>query len=107
MEATVWAVSRWADTYLLSDEEALSPALAQSFGAAGNGPPVLAALVQLACSLLGDQVGEVELHGGVCGRLLPVLVRRRSVCQRLVQMQHWHSLAGGCSLATILATNAT
>ena len=47
MEAAVWAVARWADTYLLSEED-LSPAMAQAFGAAGNGPSVLAALVQLA-----------------------------------------------------------
>lgn len=52
MEAAVWAVARWADTYLLSQEEDLSPAMAQSFGAAGNSPSVLAALVQLAGILL-------------------------------------------------------
>lgn len=52
MEAAVWAVARWADTYLLSEEEELSPAMALSFGADGNGPSVLAALVQLAGILL-------------------------------------------------------
>lgn len=98
LEATVWAVSRWADTYLLSQEEDLSPAMAQSFGAAGNGPSTLAALIQLAGALLGGQAGEVELHRGVCTRLLPVLVHRRVVCERLVQLQQWHSLAGACSL---------
>ena len=55
MEAAVWAVSRWADTYLLSEEEDLSVAMAQSFGAAGDGPSVLAALVQLAGMLLTDK----------------------------------------------------
>lgn len=93
MEAAVWAVGRWADTYLLSEEE-LSPAMAQSFGPAGNGPLVLAALVQVAGTLLGGQPGEVELHTGVCTRLLSVLVHRRHVTHRLVQLQPWHNLAG-------------
>ena len=93
MEAAVWAVGRWADTYLLSEEE-LSPAMAQAFGPAGNGPSLLAALVQVAGTLLGGQPGEVELHTGVCTRLLSVLVHRRHVSQRLVQLQPWHNLAG-------------
>ena len=41
------AVGRGADTYLLSEEEDLSPAMVQAFGAAGNGPSQLAALVQV------------------------------------------------------------
>ena len=93
MEAAVWAIGRWADTYLLSEEE-LSPAMSQAFGPAGNGPSVLAALVQVAGTLLGGQAGEVELHTAVCTRLLSVLVRRRHVSHRLVQLQPWHNLAG-------------
>jgi len=84
---------RWADTYLLSEED-LSPAMSQAFGPAGNGPAVLAALVQVAGTLLGGQAGEVELHTAVCTRLLSVLVRRRHVSHRLVQLQPWHNLAG-------------
>ncbi|KAL0051778.1 hypothetical protein WJX82_002011 [Trebouxia sp. C0006] len=57
LEAAVWAIGRWADTYLLSEEE-LSPAMSQAFGPAGNGPSVLAALVQVAGTLLGGQAGE-------------------------------------------------
>ncbi len=95
MEAAVWAMGRWAGTYLLSEEEDLSPAMTQAFGAAGSGPAVLAALVQVAGSLLGGQAGEVELHTSVCTRLLPVLLHRRHVPQRLVQLQQWHNLAGG------------
>ncbi len=93
MEAAVWAIGRWADTYLLSEED-LSPAMSQAFGPAGNGPAVLAALVQVAGTLLGGQAGEVELHTAVCTRLLSVLVRRRHVSHRLVQLQPWHNLAG-------------
>ncbi|KAL0028613.1 hypothetical protein WJX79_005646 [Trebouxia sp. C0005] len=93
MEAAVWAIGRWADTYLLSEED-LSPAMSKAFGPAGNGPSVLAALVQVAGTLLGGQAGEVELHTAVCTRLLSVLVRRRHVSHRLVQLQPWHNLAG-------------
>ena len=93
LEAAVWAIARWADTYLLSEEEELSPALQQAFGAAGSGPAVLAALVQLAGSLLTEQ-GETELHQAVCQRLLPVLVHRRGLCYSLLQLQQWHELAG-------------
>ncbi|DBA71387.1 TPA: hypothetical protein ACH3X2_011192 [Trebouxia sp. C0005] len=93
MEAAVWAIGRWADTYLLSEED-LSPAMSKAFGPAGNGPLVLAALVQVAGTLLGGQAGEVELHTAVCTRLLSVLVRRRHVSHRLVQLQPWHNLAG-------------
>ncbi|DBA87589.1 TPA: hypothetical protein ACH3X1_004612 [Trebouxia sp. C0004] len=93
MEAAVWAIGRWADTYLLSEED-LSPAMGQAFGPAGNGPSVLAVLVQMAGTILGGQAGEVELHTAVCTRLLSVLVRRRHVSHRLVQLQPWHNLAG-------------
>ena len=71
MEAAVWGVARWADTYLLSQEEDLSPAMAQSFGAAGNGPSVLAALVQLAGTLLNSP-------RQVCSRFS--LFRRCNLC---------------------------
>ena len=94
MEAAVWAVGCWADTYLLSEEEDLSPAMAQAFGAAGNGPSVLAALVQVAGSLLSGQAGEAELQTAVCTRLLAKLVHHRHVTHRLMQLQQWHSLAG-------------
>ena len=94
MEAAVWAVGCWAGTYLLSEEEDLSPAMSEAFGPAGNGPSVLAALVQVAGSLLSGQAGEVELHRVVCTRLLAVLVHRRHVTHRMVQLHQWHSLAG-------------
>ena len=90
----MWTIARWADTYLLSEEDELSPALRQAFGATGNGPAVVAALVQLAGNLLTGQAGETELHQVVCRRLLPVLVHRRVLCHSLMQLQQWHDLAG-------------
>lgn len=38
--------------------------------------------------------GEVDLHRGVAGRLLPVLVRRRPVAARLARSPAWAALAG-------------
>ena len=38
--------------------------------------------------------GEVDLHRGVAGRLLPVLVRRRLVAARLARSPAWAALAG-------------
>ena len=55
---------------------------------------MLAALVQLAGSLLTGQAGETELHTVICTRLLPVLVRRRGLCHTLVQQEQWQNLAG-------------
>lgn len=38
--------------------------------------------------------GEVDLHRGVAGRLLPVLVRRRPLAARLARLPAWAALAG-------------
>jgi len=38
--------------------------------------------------------GEVDLHRGAAGRLLPVLVRRRPVSARLARLPAWQALAG-------------
>lgn len=37
--------------------------------------------------------GEVDLHRVVVTRLLPVLVRRRGACRRVVQLPEWRQLA--------------
>ena len=63
MEAAVWAIARWADTYLLPSEPT-SFALATAFGAVGNGPGVLAALVRLVNLLLGRSALRVWPKGG-------------------------------------------
>lgn len=58
MEAAVWAASRWADTYLLSEEEGLAPALDAAFGARGGGPALAGFLVQASLTLLVGWPGE-------------------------------------------------
>ncbi|KAK9812956.1 hypothetical protein WJX72_006385 [[Myrmecia] bisecta] len=93
MEAAIWAVARWADTYLFPEEEFNSP-LAAAFGAEGGGLHVLDALVKMAGALLSHWPGEVDLHAVVCKRLLRVLVHRRPICSRLVHLDSWQHLAG-------------
>ena len=36
--------------------------------------------------------GEVDLHRVAVQRLLPVLVRRRAMCQRLIRLPEWREL---------------
>lgn len=95
MEAAVWAVARWADTYLLPIS-AVSPAMEAAFGASGNGLNVLRVLMLVAVRLLGSQewLGEVDLHRVVVLKLLVVLVRRRTLCEKIVFLEEWHQLAG-------------
>ena len=53
MEAAVWAVARWADTYLLPIAP-VSPAMGRAFGAGPhNAPNVLQVLTLVAVTLLG------------------------------------------------------
>ena len=96
MEAAVWAVARWADTYLLPIAP-VSPAMGRAFGGdPHNGPNVLQVLTLVAVTLLGgpEWAGEVDLHRVAILKLLTALVRRRTVCTRLVQVDAWQQLAG-------------
>ena len=56
MEAAAWGSARWADSYLMPDEPA-SEGLRAAFGAkGGNGPHVVAVLLQVANTLLSQCV---------------------------------------------------
>ena len=56
MEAAAWGCARWADSYLMPDEPA-SEGLRGAFGAkGGNGPHVIAVLLQVANTLLSQCV---------------------------------------------------
>ena len=56
MEAAAWGCARWADSYLMPDEPA-SEGLKTAFGAkGGNGPHVVAVLLQVANTLLSQCV---------------------------------------------------
>lgn len=46
--------------------------------------------------LLGgpEWAGEVDLHRVVIMKLLAALVRRRAVCEQLMQLNPWQQLAG-------------
>ena len=103
-EAAVWAVARWADTYLFPDQTSPPPSLAmqQGFsGASANANQTLATLVRVATSALTQPAwaGEVDLHSVAVGKLLAALVKRRQAAARLVALPEWQQLAGKCPLA--------
>ena len=106
MEAAVWAVARWADTYLLP-LSAESAAMERSFGAAGNGLNVLRVLLLIAMKLLGGQewLGEVDLHRVVVMKLLVALVRRRTICESIMRFDEWQQLAGTRTVCNALCIN--
>lgn len=60
----MWAASRWADTYLLSEEGGLAPTLEAGFGARGGGPAIAGFLVQASLAILVGWPGE--MCGCVC-----------------------------------------
>ncbi|KAL6757386.1 armadillo-type protein [Haematococcus lacustris] len=128
MEVCLWALARWADTYLYP-EAPLPGALHLTYSSSGPPPPapapgqaapngpgmhtntgaggggasggvhaarglqVLEMAVQVANTCLTAYPGEGALHSQVCSCLLPVLVRRRTLCERLVQLPAWQALA--------------
>ncbi|KAG1679648.1 hypothetical protein FOA52_006165 [Chlamydomonas sp. UWO 241] len=92
METCMWALSRWADTYLLP-EEPLPGDLQQAYGApTGRAGHLLDGIVRVALACLVNFPGEALLHGAVCGTLLPVLVRRKPLCRALVALSSWQEL---------------
>ncbi|KXZ52946.1 hypothetical protein GPECTOR_8g320 [Gonium pectorale] len=122
MEAIVWSLARWADTYLFPEEaeaEGLPAQLTAAFSTRGSASPggggggggagglpgpcqpvsqaeaVADGLARLAATCLVAFPGEPELHGMVCTVLLPVLSRRRPLCCCLLEASPgWADLAG-------------
>ncbi|GAX80807.1 hypothetical protein CEUSTIGMA_g8243.t1 [Chlamydomonas eustigma] len=93
MEAATWALARWCDTYLLP-EEPLPGNLQVLYGAAdGPASQLLDGIVQFSSTCLISYPGEAQLHKRVCTGLLPVLVRRKSLCSSLVNLGSWRDLA--------------
>lgn len=110
LEASVWALARWSDTYLFPEEN-LPGALQVVYGdvEAGDGvggtdpaayPPggsskalaTLDMLVQIASTCLVAYPGEGMLHKQVCTVLLPALVRHPGICRKLQTLPSWRSL---------------
>ncbi|GLC45912.1 hypothetical protein PLESTM_001800600 [Pleodorina starrii] len=98
MEAVVWSLARWADTYLFPEEaEGLPVALVAAYATRGSGQAeaVAEGLARLAATCLVAFPGEAELHEMVCRVLLPVLSRRRPLCACLLESSRsWGELCG-------------
>ncbi|XP_058101583.1 uncharacterized protein LOC131245863 isoform X3 [Magnolia sinica] len=112
MEAVVWFLARWADTYLMPleagkvhnctaenefeqlHESHLSRKALLSFcGDHDQGKRVLDVIVRISMTTLTSYPGENDLQALTCYQLLPSLVRRRNVCVHLVALDSWHSIA--------------
>ncbi|KAF5830248.1 hypothetical protein DUNSADRAFT_14821 [Dunaliella salina] len=110
LEASVWALARWSETYLFP-EESLPGALqvvygdveaSQSVGgtdptayppgASSKALATLDMLVQIASTCLVAYPGEGMLHKQVCTVLLPALVRHPGICNKLQTLPSWRAL---------------
>lgn len=66
MEAAAWGCARWADSYLMPDEPA-SEGLRAAFDAkGGNGPHVVAVLLEIANTLLSQCVLIPQVYAHTC-----------------------------------------
>ncbi|KAJ0967573.1 hypothetical protein J5N97_024490 [Dioscorea zingiberensis] len=106
MEAVVWFLARWADTYIMpfhgkghistpNDEPQVSKRVLYSFaGENDQGKLVLDTIIRISMVVLLSYPGENELQQALtCHHLLVTLVRRRNVCTHLVALESWASIA--------------
>ncbi|WOL04284.1 exportin-4 isoform X1 [Canna indica] len=111
MEAIIWFLARWVDTYLMPidatkghlgtsghDEEQQqdsqpSKRFLLSFAGQNQGQIILDIIVRISTSTLTSYPGENELQAFTCRKLLVALVRRRHVCLHLVALESWRDLA--------------
>ncbi|CAL9153708.1 unnamed protein product [Musa hybrid cultivar] len=112
MEAVIWFLARWVDTYLMpidaakgqlgisGHDEGLqqhpqsSKKVLLSFaGQHSQGETILDTIIRISMTTLTSYPGENELQALTCWKLLVVLVRRRHVCIHLVALESWRDLA--------------
>ncbi|XP_042439550.1 exportin-4-like isoform X1 [Zingiber officinale] len=112
MEAVIWFLARWVDTYLMPvdaskgqlrpsghDEELnqvfqSSKKILMNFaGQNKQGELILDIIVRTSITTLASFPGENELHELTCRKLLVALVRWRHVCVHLVALESWNELA--------------
>ncbi|XP_043688810.1 exportin-4 isoform X3 [Telopea speciosissima] len=128
MEAVIWFLARWSDTYLMpleggrqsncnpghdrncQHESQLSKkALLSFFGEHNQGKLVLDIIVKISMTTLVSYPGEKQLQELTCCQLLPAVVRRKNVCAHLVTLDSWRNLANtfanGRSLFSLTATH--
>ncbi|KAF3328040.1 Exportin-4 [Carex littledalei] len=121
MEAVVWFLARWVATYLVpldtsmgnikeTDSEGVvtngsqpSRKILQSFGWQNNqGDIILDSAIRISLVALTMYPGENELQALACQKLLAVLVRRKHICSRLVQLESWREIARAFANESIL-----
>uniref|UniRef100_A0A1D1XQV5 Exportin-4 n=1 Tax=Anthurium amnicola TaxID=1678845 RepID=A0A1D1XQV5_9ARAE len=107
MEAIIWFLSRWVDTYLMPVEsgktysgnpnchiaEHAKNALISFSGDDEKGKSLLDIIVRISLVIFTSFPGETELQTLTCQQLLAALVRRKNVCVHLVSLDSWHSLS--------------
>ncbi|XP_042518028.1 exportin-4 isoform X7 [Macadamia integrifolia] len=128
MEAVIWFLARWSDTYLMPleggrqsncnpghdsdcqlESQVSKKALLSFFGEHNQGKLVLDIIVKISMTTLVSYPGEKQLQELTCCQLLPAVVRRKNVCAHLVTLDSWRNLANafanGRSLFTLTATH--
>lgn len=112
MEAVIWFLARWVDTYLMpldatkgqikppynehgqANGSQLSKRILYSFAGEHNqGGLVLDVIIRICSITLTSYPGEIELQALTCQKLLVALVRRKNVCVHLVTLDSWRDLA--------------
>lgn len=127
MEAIVWFLARWSQTYLMPLEEfrdsstnlchdtgyqhqssTSRKALLSFFGEHNQGKPVLDIIVRISMTTLVSYPGEKDLQELTCNQLLHALVRRKNVCVHLVALDSWRELASAfANDKTLILLNST
>lgn len=127
MEAIVWFLARWSQTYLMPLEEfrdsstnlchdtgyqhqssTSRKALLSFFGEHNQGKPVLDIIVRISMTTLVSYPGEKDLQELTCNQLLHALVRRKNVCLHLVALDSWRELASAfANDRTLILLNST
>lgn len=119
-ETIVWALARWADTYLVPEDSGgnlhaavyaaaggvrrgadiankLSANGGRMFSENNGGVQALDVLVQIGTKALSEWSGETSLQKTVGFVLFPVLTRRKSLCRHLSTMPSWMTLRQACA----------
>ncbi|XP_068654484.1 uncharacterized protein [Aristolochia californica] len=121
MEAVIWFLARWADTYLMpfdagkgynctpgqeyEDLHVLQhsrKALLSFFGEHNQGKQVLDVIVRIAMTSIMSYSGENDLQAMTCYQLLPALVRRKNICATLISLDSWRNFANAFANERIL-----
>ncbi|KAJ0079404.1 hypothetical protein Patl1_23167 [Pistacia atlantica] len=127
MEAIVWFLARWSQTYLMPFEEIRDgysnfghdyehqlqslhsrKALLSFFGEHNQGKLVLDIIVRVAITTLVSYPGEKDLQELTCNQLLHALVQGKNICLHLVALDSWRELANAFANGkTLFLLNST